>query len=108
MTAITPAYKMPRATRIGMQGGMSFITGTLTLVTYETSGGVDADVSGKFRALHHVSLSSPSGYLVNYVLSTNKMTVFEAGVDGAPLDEVGDGSLSLVADFLAVGTSYGI
>ena len=83
------------------------ITGTLTFTTYATSG-VSVDLSADIpKKVHVVMADLKAGYFGQYDYANRKLLIYEAGADGAALDELGAGTklTSTLSDsrFIALG-----
>lgn len=80
------------------------ITGNLNIGT-AASGGVALDLSKQLPTkVHVVLLDGNGGYVGQYDYTNKKVLVYEAGADGAPLDEVTSGDLSSInMRFMAIG-----
>lgn len=67
------------------------ITGVLTFTTYAT-GGVLVDLSADMPTkVHYFNADAKAGYVPAYDYTNRKLLIYEAGVDGAMLDEVSAG-----------------
>lgn len=81
------------------------ITGNIKIGTYATNG-VSMDLSKYMPTkVHAVIVDGNAGYVGQYDYANKKPIVYEAGEDGAALDQVGDSAdLSAVnMRFLAIG-----
>lgn len=87
------------------------ITGLLTFTTYSstTTTGVPFDLSNELPSLiHFVGFQNKLGYVPVYDYTNSRIRIYEAGADGGPLDELGDGTVlsggtMSTARFFAIG-----
>ena len=91
--------------------GFKFITGLLTFTTYSatTTSGVQFDLSNQIPTkIHFVGFDNKNGYVPVYDYANSRIKIYEAGADGAALDELGNGTVlsgdtMSTARFFAVG-----
>jgi hypothetical protein len=87
--------------------GYKILTGKLTFTTYAT-GGVSVDLSQDMPTrVHFFTTDQKGGYTTSYDYTNRKLLIYEAGADGAPLDQVAAGEdLSTTMDdtrYFAIG-----
>ena len=87
--------------------GLDFkiITGNINIGTY-ASNGVSMDLSKQIPTkVHYVGVDGNGGYVGQYDYTNKKLIVYEAGEDGAALDEVTDSTnlSSINMRFVAIG-----
>lgn len=80
------------------------VTGNLNIGT-AASGGVALDLSKQLPTkVHYVGIDGNGGYVGQYDYTNKKVIIYEAGGDGAALDEVTSGDLSSInMRFIAIG-----
>ena len=88
---------------MAMADGQKHQVGTLTFDGGDyAAGGIEWTPKG-IPNLAFISLTNGDGYMIQYDYTNKKIQVYEAGVDGEPLDEFAASAISLVIRFRAVG-----
>lgn len=100
--ASTVTLDLPKAQRISRELGI--LTGEINITNYNSTQSAETDISGKFKSLLVVMVTSTENGYVCSVDSSCKFTVYEAGADGAELDECANDTDCGTFAFIAIGT----